>query len=112
MSAAETTARQPDFTAKFAQSTKENGALELWPLNFESCFIVRALIVAQAGKKLKPTVGFSARFFWEGLDRRLWLNDSCLRREKTQKREKTRKKVPNIFAETPDLLPKRARFTG
>jgi hypothetical protein len=81
MSAAETTARQPrpDFTAKFAKSTKEIGALELWRLNFELCFIVLALIVAQAGKKQKPTVGFLARFFLEGLDRRLCLQGNSLR---------------------------------
>jgi hypothetical protein len=112
MSPAETTARQPDFTTKFAKSTKENVALELRSFNFEPCFIVLALIVAQAGKKQKPTVGFSARFFLEGLDRRLWLKDSSLRRNKSQKREKTRKKVSNISAGTPDLLPKRARFAG
>jgi hypothetical protein len=110
MSAAETTARQRDFTTK--KSTKENGALELWPLNFELCFIVLALMVAQAGKKQKPTVGFSARFFLEGLERRWSLRRSGLRRNKSQKHEKTRKKALNISPGIPVLLPKRASFKG
>jgi hypothetical protein len=110
MSAVEATARQRDFTTTLAQSAKENGALELWPWNFEPCFIVQAMIVAQAGKEQKPTVGFSARFFWEGSDRRLPLRRSGLRSKKSHKREKTRNKVLNISGETPDLLPKRGQF--
>jgi hypothetical protein len=45
------------------------------------------------GKSKKPTVGFQARFFWEGSDRRLWLAGNGLREKKSRKSEKPRKKV-------------------
>jgi hypothetical protein len=60
LSPAETTARQPrpDFTTKFGKSTKEKEAVELRSSNVELFFVISALIVAQGGKELKPTVGF------------------------------------------------------
>jgi hypothetical protein len=111
MSPVEATARQRrlDFTAK---STKEKEAVELRPSNVELFFVISALIVAQSGKTLKPTVGFLARFILEGSGRWLRLQGNGLRRRKSRKSEKTRKKVQNNFRGTPVLLPKRARFTG
>jgi len=50
-------------------------------------------IMAHLGRKRKPSIGFWARFFLEGLDRRWWLQIKDLQREKSEKTVKTRKKV-------------------
>jgi hypothetical protein len=60
--------------------------------------------MAHRGTDKKPTVGFQARFFLEGLDRRLSLKRNRLQREKSQKTGKTRKKVQNNFHRTPVFL--------
>jgi hypothetical protein len=72
-----------------------------FPMNYCS---VHGPIMAQAGTDKKPTVGFQARFFLKGLDRRLSLKGNRLQREKSQKTGKTRKKVQNNFRETPVFL--------
>jgi hypothetical protein len=69
-------------------------------------------MMAQSEKNIKPTVGFSARFFLEGLDRRLSLKGNGLRAKKSQENRKTRKKVLNISMESSVLLPNKANFTG
>jgi hypothetical protein len=48
--------------------------------------------------------------FWEGLERRLWLHRKGLQGKQSPQTKKTQKKVSNIFADTPVLLPKRAFF--
>jgi hypothetical protein len=48
--------------------------------------------MAHPGTTIKPTVGFQARFFPEGWDRRLLLIKNGLQRKKSQKIEKTQKK--------------------
>jgi hypothetical protein len=62
-------------------------------------------MMAQSEKNIKPTVGFSARFFLEGLDRRLCLKGNGLRAKKSQENRKTRKKVLNISSESSVLPP-------
>jgi hypothetical protein len=66
--------------------------------------------MAQSGTDKKPTVVFLARFFCEGLDRRLSLRGNGLRRRKSQKRGKTQKKVQNNFRGTPAFLQKALVF--
>jgi hypothetical protein len=61
-------------------------------------------MMAQCGTDKKPTVVFLARFFWEGLDRRMPLKGNYLRLEKTLKTVKTRKKVQNNSGRTPVFL--------
>jgi hypothetical protein len=46
--------------------------------------------------------------FLEGLERRLWLQRKGLQRKQPHNKEKAQKKVLNIFADTPVLLPKKA----
>ena len=60
--------------------------------------------MAQGGMDKKPMVGFLARFFLEGPERRLWLNGNGLQRKTSQKTGKTRKKVQNNFRGTPVFL--------
>jgi hypothetical protein len=67
-------------------------------------FDIHTAIMAYPGAKQKPSIGFQARFFLEGLDRRLSLIRNCLRRKKSQKTGKTRKKVQNNFGGTPFFL--------
>jgi hypothetical protein len=67
-------------------------------------FDIHTAIMAQAGADKKPTVVFLARFFMEGLDRRLTLRRNWLQRKKSRKMEKTRKKVQNNFGGTPVFL--------
>jgi hypothetical protein len=61
-------------------------------------------IVAHIPKTKKPTVVFLARFFLEGLERRLLLRSNGLQRKKSQKTEKTQKNVQNNFRGTPVFL--------
>jgi hypothetical protein len=56
-------------------------------------FVFMAAILSQTGKTEKPTVGFQARFFLRGCGRRLSLKRNDLQCKKSQKHEKTRKKV-------------------
>jgi hypothetical protein len=60
--------------------------------------------MAYRGTNIKPTVVFLARFFLEGLERRLWLKINGLQQEKSQKVGKMRKKVQNKFHGTPVFL--------
>jgi hypothetical protein len=76
------------------------------------CFDIHALIMAQAGADRKPSIGFQARFFWEELNRRLWLTHNGLRREKSPKTGKRRKKVQNNCPETPVFLQKLGAFSN
>jgi len=76
-------------------------------------FDIHDAILAHRCCTKKPTVGFSARFFLEGPDRRLWLMNKDLRRKKPQKIGKARKKVSFSFARIPVFLqnsPKKGRF--
>jgi hypothetical protein len=72
-----------------------------FPLNYCS---VHAAIMAHRGTDKKPTVGFQARFFLEGLDRRLSLRRNGLQRKKSQQTGKMRKKVQNNSSGTPVFL--------
>jgi hypothetical protein len=56
-------------------------------------FDIHTAMMAHPGTTKKPTVVFLARFFLEGLDRRLCLTINGLRGKKARKRGKTRKKV-------------------
>jgi hypothetical protein len=66
--------------------------------------------MAHPGTIIKPSIGFQARFFWKGLDRRLCLKGKGLGREKARKNEKTLKKVKNNFGGTPVFLQKAPVF--
>ncbi len=61
-------------------------------------------IMAHPGTNRKPSIGFQARFFLAGLERRLWLKGNGLQRKKPQKTVKTLKKVQIIFRGTPVIL--------
>ena len=63
-------------------------------------------------KNEKPTVGFPARFFLDGFDRRLSLKRNGLRLEKSQKTEKARKNGLNIFADAAVFPRNRADVAG
>jgi hypothetical protein len=66
--------------------------------------------MAHPGAGIKPTVVFLARFFLEGLDRRLWLKGNWLQLQKSVKTGKRRKKVQNNLVDTAVFLQKRAIF--
>ncbi len=73
-------------------------------------FDIHTAIMAYAGAKRKPSIGFQARFFLERSDRRLWLKGNGLQRKKSPKTEKTRKKVQNNFRGTMVFLQKACIF--
>jgi hypothetical protein len=60
-------------------------------------FDIHTAIMAQSGTNKKPTVVFLARFFLEGLDRRLSLKGNCLQRKKSRKNGKVRANTQNNF---------------
>jgi hypothetical protein len=67
-------------------------------------FDIHTAIMAYPGTERKPSIGFQARFFLEGLDRRWSLQGNGLQREKSQKTGETQKKVQNNFRGTPVFL--------
>jgi hypothetical protein len=73
-------------------------------------FDLHAAIMAHPGANRKPSIGFQARFFLEGSDRRLSLKGNGLHRKKSQKTGKMQKKVQNNFRGTPVFLQKAPIF--
>jgi len=76
-------------------------------------FDIHDAILAHRCCTKKPTVGFQARFFWEGLEGRIRMRRNGLKRKKSQKTEKTQKKVSFCMARTPVFLqngPKKGPF--
>jgi hypothetical protein len=83
------------FLLEFPAPQQDDAAeeIEVLGLCHVTILITHAAMMAWMGKNKKPTVGFSARFFLEGCDERLVLKGNGLQRVKSQKIEKTRKKV-------------------
>jgi hypothetical protein len=97
-----------------AAVTRMRGRLRHAPglaLNF---FNVHAARLPETLETQKPTVGFLARFFWEGSNRRNSLSFKLLRGIKSQTIAKTRKKV-SFFRAAPAVFlpnrPKKGRFS-
>jgi hypothetical protein len=61
-------------------------------------------------QEVQATVGFQARFFWQGSGRRFLLAGKGLQKQKPRKSGKLRKKVSFCLAGTPVFLQKQAFF--
>jgi hypothetical protein len=68
--------------------------------------------MAQSGADRKPSIGFQARFFLEGSERRMWLKGNGLELEKAGKTGKTQKKAQNNFPDTADFLQNAPTFSA
>jgi hypothetical protein len=64
--------------------------------------------MAHRGTIIKPSIGFLARFFWEGWDRRLSLKGNALQPGKTRKGHENTKKSAKYFPWDPCFSAKTA----